>query len=324
MATLPAQIQRQVDHAEALLTQVNGPAEPAQTTVEAVAAPVAPPPEVEAPAAAPTPPTNTPARKDTEETWEHRYKTLQGMHNRNMADMRTRLDQLAAQNEALNQQVKESSAPPAKPETMVDPKDSEVFGQDLVDMVTRVAERMFGSAVQAFDKRIGAIESRLTGTTQAVAQTAESVFLANLKERVPDYEAINTDQDFLLWLGEEDPVYGVPRQRALTSAAEALDANRVAKIFLAYKALTAQAAPKTAPTSQLERQTSPSPSGTAPPQLRTQLNYITTADVNAFYEDVRKGKYRGRESERQQLEQTINNALAQNRIVDRVPRNTAF
>ena len=323
MATLPAQIQRQIDQADAILKTVNSAPEPAQSPVAEPAVSVQPP-EAEAPAAAPTAPTEDAPRKDTEETWEARYKTLQGMHNRSARDfreMKAQFDALSAQVNTLaaeNNELKKAQ-PPAQP--LVDPKDSEVFGSDLVEMVTRVAERMFGNAAQALDKRISALEGRLTGTTKAVAQTAESVFLTDLKSQVPDYEAINQDEQFLLWLGEEDPVYGVPRQQALTVAAEKLDAARVAKIFLAFKATRATPQQKTTAAAQLERQTSPAPSATAQPQLRTQPGYITTADVRAFYDDVRLGKFKGRADEQAHMEAVINSALAQNRIVDRVPRN---
>jgi hypothetical protein len=43
---------------------------------------------------------------------------------------------------------------------------------------------------------------------------------------------------------------------------------------------------------------------------------ITIQQVEAFYKDVQRGLYRGREAEMAQQEAVINAALAENRIVD--------
>ncbi len=323
MSKLPKRIQEQLDQANAIMTA----AAPAQAEPVAVApveqaptpvAPVVAEPVAQAQAPAPV----QEVKSDPEEKWEARYKTLQGMHNRNMEDMKTRLRASEQQLEQLAAQLsaqKEAASSAAKP----DPKDAEVFGQDLVEMVQRVAEQMFGSAAKQFDSRIAAIEQRLDGTTKAVAQTAEEIFLGRLKEAVPDYVEINSDPDFLSWLAETDEVYGVPRQSALTAAADALDAERVAKVFKAFKAKTAklqakvqeaQAAPVRTAESELERQIAPSTVASNPVPTEQPVTY-RVADVQAFYDAVRLGKYRGREQEAAAIEARINTALAEGRIV---------
>lgn len=321
MSKLPKRIQAQLDQADALLTAANqaqaapvsaAPIEPAPVPVE----PVVEPPVAQAPAPTPAP------AGDPEEKWEARYKTLQGMHNRNMEDMKARLRAIEQQNEQLAAQLTAQKTEPV-PSASPDPKYADVFGQDLVEMVERVAESRFGAAAKQMDERLAAIEQKLTGTTKAVAQTAEDVFLARLKEAVPDYVEINGNQDFLDWLAESDEVYGVPRQSALTNAAEALDVDRVAKVFKAFKALSTPAtiAPAAAPVapvrtvaSELERQIAPSTVASAPVPTSQPITF-RVGDVQAFYNDVRLGKYRGREQEAAAIEARINTALAEGRIL---------
>jgi hypothetical protein len=242
------------------------------------------------------------------------------MHNRNVEDMKARQRALEQQNQELAAQLNALKAAPA-PSPSPDPKYAETFGQDLVDMVRGVAEEMFGSAAKQIDARMAVIEQKLTGTTQAVAQTAEEVFLARLKEEVPDYLEVNANQDFLAWLAEADEVYGVPRQSALTAAAEALDVQRVAKVFKAFKAtITPPRAPAVPLTSarnsasELERQIAPSTVASAPVPT-SQPTVFRSSDVTAFYNDFRLGKYRGREQEAAAIEARINAALAEGRIV---------
>lgn len=321
MSKLPKRIQAQLDQANAMLTA----AEPAQAVAEPTPVVVEPQPEpvalVEPAPAAPTPaPAPTPAvQRDPEETWEHRYRTLQGMHNKNVEDLKNRLHnfeqqnrQMAAQLEALN---KAAATPPTP-----DPKDVETFGQDLVEMVQRQVEHMLSRAAKQIDERLNAFEQKLTGTTKAVEQTAEEIFLSRLKEQVPNYAEINSNQDFLNWLAEIDDVYGLPRQSALTNAANALDVDRVAKVFKAFLATItpapvspAPAAPARTAASDLERQIAPSTVATAP-TASAQTQNFTVSDVQAFYNDVRLGKYRGREQEAAEIEVRINRALAEGRI----------
>lgn len=320
MSKLPKRIQEQLDQANALMSAA-APAQadtqaPTQVVEPAPVAPVVAEPVAQAPAPAPEV-----RQPDPEEKWEARYKTLQGMHNKNMEDMKSRVRAVEQQNEHLAAQLAAQKNAPVSPADP-DPKYAEVFGQDLVEMVQRVAEKMFGTAAKQMDDRMSAIEQKLTGTTKAVAQTAEEMFLNRLKEQVPDYVEVNSNPDFLSWLAESDDVYGVPRQDALTRAAEALDAERVAKVFKAFKALGAPApqlsgepvAPVRNVQSELERQVAPSTVASNPVPTAQPVRF-RVADVTAFYENVRLGKYRGRDQEAAAIEAQINLALAEGRIV---------
>lgn len=318
MRALPKQIQKQVAEADAMLAANNTPAAPqvepvqpaepvqAPAPIEAVAVPAEPP--------APSVPASPPPADDAAK-WEARYKTLQGMHNQNIGEMKSRLKAIEQQNQEMSAKLAQRAE--ATTPTTPDPKDAEVFGADLVEMVQRVAEQMFGSAAKAFDDRIKAIEQSLKGTNQAVVQTAEEMFLSRLKQAVPDYEQVNTDEGFLAWLSEIDEVYGVERQEALTAAGNALDSTRVARIFNAYKATKAPpaaAAPAARPaTSELNRQVAPSTAAPVRATVNTPQQF-TVQQVQAFYHGMQTGKFRGREAEAAQYEAAINQALAEGRI----------
>lgn len=311
---LPSQVQQQLDMAESTLQRLNGvPEAPAPATIEST------------PAAAPAAPTSAPVEaapaKPAVDEFRQKYLSLQGVH-RSFEDKIRNLERSNAQiaaDLAAAQRVQEQAPPEANPQ------DAETFGQDMVEMVQRVAETMFGSAAKAIDARLSAIEQRLEGTAQVVAKTAEETFYERLATAVPDYADINVSEDFLSWLGEEDGVSGTPRQNALTAAGNALDASRAAKVFLAFKASQAPAAPapqaKPSAAAQLAKQVTPS-SVSAPSVNPTTKNTYTVAEVQSFYRDMQSGKYRGREDVAAQLEANINQALAEGRIVERQPRHT--
>jgi SAM-dependent methyltransferase len=113
-----------------------------------------------------------------------------------------------------------------------------------------------------------------------------------LTNQVPDWETLNTDQGFLGWLQEVDPVYGLPRQAALTTAYEAGDVNRVATVFNTYKGLVGE--PKQTQQSkanqELRRQVAPprSRSSTPPTDAANQRIY-TQNEIAQFYDEWRRG-----------------------------------
>lgn len=314
---LPRAVQAKLDAAEAQLQQMNNPApSPAPEPEVPTPAPAVPEPQAEpAPSPAPAP------HADFDRLLQQ-HRSLQGVH-RSLED---RARQSASEAQQLRDEVerlkREREQAPAAP--TVDHKDTEVFGDDLVNMVVRQAKSQMAPEMQAIRTQIQEILGYLQGTNKAVAQTAEEVFVSRLKDAVPDYAEINVDPGFLQWLGEEDPVYGLPRQAALDNASKRLDVERTAKVFLAYKALTAKpaapAAPqKSAAASELERQVSPSNASAAPPAPRATRTYILEKEIEDFYREVQQGKYRGKEELRGQIEQTINNALAAGRVFKHAP-----
>lgn len=320
MANLPAAVQRQVEAAEALLSQQQQQAEvaveeaqpPLETAVEP-AQQVEPPAEAQA---------QEPPPSQPQHDWEHKFKTLQGIFNSEMPKLQQQNKELNARlQEALERMEKlatkqERQEQSVQQKPQVDPKDVDNFGQDLVEMVQRVAQASFAGVaakvdgyVSGFDSRLKMLEEALQGTTKAVAQTAEQAFFDRLSKMVPDWEAINQDQAFLTWLGSVDPVYGAPRQAALDQAQRAGNVERVAAVFQTFKSTQPQAPKKDV----LEKQVSPKAAASAPvaPQGKPVL---TQKQVTDFYNDLGKGKYRGRESEAQRLEAIINEAMAEGRI----------
>lgn len=315
MATLPRQVQQQVEAAEALLAGNNQP-QPTQTE-----APATPEPAVQSePTAQPAAPAPAP-QANQDETWERRYKTLQGLFNAEVPKLQTQVKDLSAKyQEAIErlENVAKQQETQARPDQQAtaNPKDIEDFGSDLVEMVQRQTQHVLGSVAQKldgvvanFEKRLALVEQALKGTSQTVAMTAEEMFFSKLAQVVPDWEQINSNDAWLAWLGEVDPVYGQPRQVALDAAQKSMDVNRVAAVFNAFKGTL----PKTPKTNPLEKQVSPKAAASAPP-VPTDKPTFTEQQIAAFYKDVALGKYRGRDADVARTEQMINDAIADGRV----------
>lgn len=327
---LPKQIQAQLDAAEATLKQaypethgLTDPSFAAAEPVPPIPVPTAQASESQTPAP-PQPVVQTPQPAPSAEDWEQKYRTLQGIHNKHVGDLKTRIEQLEASNQQMLDRLQASMQQTAQPQpATANPQDVETFGEDLVRMIQRTAEQMLGPVAQSVEQRLASLEQNLQGTNKVVAQTADDTFFAQLREQVPDFDSINTSEPFLAWLAEEDDLTGAQRQAALSAAGNARDLKRVVKVFNAFKkahGVAEQASTPMSSASRLEAQVSPRSTGNGAAQVETAANgkpMITVEQVERFYADVRRGAYRGNDKLRADTEAVINDALAENRIIQR-------
>lgn len=325
--TLPAALQKQAAEAEAAIqalqqSQQNAPTvvtDPAQLKAETTP-PAAPAPQPAPKAEVPPAPQPKPAPAPSEDHAKllQQHRTLQGMFSSQSEKFR------ALEEEVARLKAAASAPPPAPapepPKPTATPKEVEDFGAPMIEFVQRMADQVFAakaSAVlgelQKLDGRLKALESGITTTQASVGQTREHLFFADLTRRVPDWEQINDSEEWRVWLGQVDPVYGAPRQAALDAAQERLNSERAAAVFDAFKAQRQAPAPAESP---LESQIAPAsvaPAPTAPTQVQQEVVW-TQKGITKFYLDLQRGVYRGREAEAAALERSINEAAAAGRI----------
>jgi len=308
---LPNQVQAALDAADATLAEVNAGsgAQPAEDVFAAAA-----PPEPEQ-SPAPPEPVAPPAPVVRDEPWEQRFNVLRGKYDAEVPILHKQVRALEAELQSAMARLEVAAkAQQAQAVSVVDPKDVESFGEDLVSMVDRVAKTSMGQTARdlaaknaAMEAQIAAMAEQLKGTSTQLAVTAEQSFFERLSKSVPDWSQVNTDKGFLSWLAEADPVYGVPRQQALAAAQQRLDVDRVAAVFNAYTG--GSKAPKAA--DPLASMVSPKGASTVAP-VATGSPVITQAQVSKFYDDGRRGVYSAPEYAR--IESLINAALAEGRI----------
>lgn len=278
-----------------------------------------------------SPPSEQQRRQDTNgdaQTFEQRYRTLQGMYNADTGRLRADNQQLNSRVTQLEQLLASLSSAPQQPaataaEKLVTEKDVEEYG-DSIEVMRRVTRE----EVSAASRRIAELEQmlrqvqtsvlpRVEQVAQRQAVTAEQAFWSELTTAVPEWRDINTSQEFHRWLLDVDPLTGLTRQTYLEDAQRSLDVRRVAAFFSAWQGLNGQhvAQPhRSASDSQLDKQVAPGRSrGGAVPSANTAKTY-SSKDIAKFFDDVRKGVYRGKEAERDRIERDIFAAQRENRI----------
>lgn len=315
---LPRAIQEQVEAADALVAGMTGQTANPDTDPQPPA-PAAQEPEP------PTPPVSQEVEPKPapvpEEKWQHKYLTLKGMYDAEVPRLHAQVRELTQQVQTLIAEAATAKAKPAPEPTpsksLITDKDAEAFGSDLLDLIDRATEQkiaVFRDREAQLVAEVNELRGKLGSVSERQVVSDKDRFLMALSQQVADWEQINTDQGFLTWLAEVDPVYGLPRQAALNSAYEAFDAVRTANIFRQYKATLAPAPQPQQANQELQRQVAPTRSraSSAPAATADQGRVFTQGEIAQFYEEWRRGLIDNDEAVR--MEREIQAAIVAGRI----------
>ena len=331
---LPKQVQKQSEEVQELYKELNGEVETQEPVSEVEAntneAPVEEVVSDSESEQAPQSGTEEQGQPDTEpkDTWEQKYKTLQGMYNAEVPRMKAENRELSSRVTQMEQLLSSlNNQPVAQPES-IDPlitdKDVQEYG-DSIDVMRRAAREELAQSnarVTELENTIRQLQSsvvpQMNQISHAQAQTAEQAFWADLSGKVPQWQDINNDQNFQSWLLEIDPLTGISRQTYLEDAQSNLDSNRVAQFFMSWPGAKSTPVAQTnrkVPSEQLEKQVSPGRGRSGTNTMPSEGQTYSPADIEQFFDAVRKGKYRGREEERGRIERDIFAAQREGRIV---------
>jgi hypothetical protein len=266
-----------------------------------------------------------------EENVTQKYKTLQGMYNAEVPrlhqqnkEMTQRVQQMEQLLASLSAQQQAPAQHSVQVEQLVSDKDVEEYGESL-DVMRKVSREELTPVAQRLaqiENMLRAMQNNVVPQVQAVAQrqqlNAEQQFWSDLSFVVPNWKEVNDNQDFQTWLLQADPLTGITRQTYLDDAQRSLDSRRVANFFGTWLESTGQApvaqSTGNASSSELEKQVNPGRSRSTGTPASKQGKTYTPSDIQKFFEDVRKGKYKGREQERDRTERDIFAAQRENRI----------
>lgn len=344
---LPEQIRKQTEAVQELYKQLNGdgtngegqnppadggtpPAEPANTST---------PPADENAA------TNNAAQsssgehtnddgKGSEENLTQKYRTLQGMYNAEVPRLHSQNKELSGRLQQMEQllatiSAQQSSGRTGQAQPQVDPlvtdKDQEEYGEslDVMRRVTREELIPVAQKIVQIERMLQQLQVNVVPQVHNLAQrqamTAEQQFWADLTGFIPNWKDINEDPDFQSWLLEVDPLSGISRQTILEDAQRTLDVRRVGNFFKSWLEITGQATAaqntrRNVSASELERQVAPGKGRSTGAPSGTNAKTYTPDDIKTFFNDVRQGKYKGREAERDRIERDIFSAQREGRI----------
>ena len=343
---LPEQIRKQTEAVQELYAQLNGDG----TNGEGQNPPAdgGTPPKTDAANSTPTADANADTNgatqspgaehasgeeKGSEENLTQKYRTLQGMYNAEVPRLHSQNKELSGRLQQMEQLLATISAQQSSArnmaQTQVDPlvteKDVEEYGESL-DVMRKVSREELIPVAQKLvqiERMLQQLQVNVVPQVHNLAQrqamTVEQQFWSELASAVPNWKDINEDPEFQSWLLEFDPLSGISRQTILEDAQRSLDVRRVGSFFKSWLEITGQAnvaqnTRRNVSASELERQVAPGKGRNTGNPTGTNAKTYSPDDIKTFFNDVRQGKYKGREAERDRIERDIFAAQRENRI----------
>ena len=325
---LPRQVRQKIEEVEALEKQLNGNNDaepPEEPTVEPEEPPKEPPAEPEKPKTAKVEDVKgdgEPSKPaDDADVWKQKYRTLQGMYDKEVPTLHSQVKELKAQLDTLKadkaQAVEQAKA--ARKQLVTD-EDVQTFGEDLIEVQRKVAREVsaeFEDRLEAMQAENAKLREALEGTTGEVRQSS---FKAELLRLVPDFEQVDSDPDWVKWLDSVDPILRAPRRTVAQQAYASGDAQAVAHYVNLFRQQQAPAVVEppatTKPTKQQELERQIQPTRTAPSATPTSQKgkTYTNSEIQQMFKRITQLGNMGKFDEANKLEAEIDAAYVQGRV----------
>jgi len=331
--SLPKQLRDQIAAAQAIRDQASG-------SDGGTAAPGGAQDAISPSAGTPQPgaPENAPVASpvaEEDQSWEQRYRSLQGRLDQERRDKQTiieRMNDLETLIETMRAQGSAATNANVQPPTyqkLLTPEEETDYGEEMLSVVGRRAREELVPEIETVKQRLDRIEGRVEGVGNVMARSAQERMYDGLNQQVPNWGQINVDQGFKDWLSLSDPYSGRKRHDMLMEAFSRHDTSRVVQFFKGFAEVTgiptnATSPGNAAPPLPGNGQASGKPSlesFAAPGRARSGQDFVspdkpvyTPALIARFYADRRMGKWRGREADAEAIERDIFQAQHEGRI----------
>jgi hypothetical protein len=245
-------------------------------------------------------------------------RTLQGIHKKLQSE---RNNAVTAANDLYDQlevYKKAETAAKNNPKT-ISAEEEEQYTPELMDIIGRKAEEIVAPQLAALKDTVANLTERnrnLEATLSNVSHETDSMakerFQSDIATIMPDFNRVNNDPNFMVWLDTTNELTGRPFAEDFYHAARALDAERVVVFFREYDKLNGYDANSNGVASLEEQETPSTRRGARPPAKQGEL--WTQAKIAQFYKDKSSGKYKDNPDLALRLEKDIFKAQNEGRI----------
>jgi hypothetical protein len=179
--------------------------------------------------------------------------------------------------------------------TYLTDQDLQNYGTDLVDFAQRAAAHALTPQLEHMQAQNAKLQAQL------IREAKHRIDMA-LDQAVPNWREINSDPRFIDWLRRSDPLSGQPRQALLDEATTTGNAARVISFFRGF----------------LNESWGAGRGGAQRPAAGDKPTY-TRAQIAWFYNQHRRGAYKGREAEWARQEADFYAAQREGRVIGGLP-----
>jgi len=256
--------------------------------------------------------------------WESRYKSLQGKYNAEVPRLQDTVNSMQQQMSVLIAKAIEAKPSVEEIEAEKGPahmkylKEDEVadYGEEVLELQARmakgVAEQLIRAEVSPLLKRIEYLESQVT-------ESSDQIFWSKVEEQVPGAREMNqSDASWHAFLDGIEPNSGLSYREIGARAVSEGRPSRLVTLFKSYLGTNSSGVEEPPVASDAPKVPTAKPRKTASkanvaPREKAKPSF-TEKDIQRFYTDCVRGKFKGRDEERRKLEREIDLAVSEGRI----------
>ena len=253
------------------------------------------------------------------EDWEKRYKNLRASRDENLykakSDLATALNRISDLQTALIEARK--SQPEVDPlEGVFTDEDTDALGETTIAAMRKATRAATEAANRPLQKLLDEERSKsVERDKNYAAQTkreAYSIFLSRIERAVPDYEVIDKDPGFKVFMDQVD-IDGTLRKTYFAEAEAQGNSAQIIRYMQEYKAIKPPVKED-----KLAGKVTPVGDGAGANQVKTSGTTagVSRKFIDKFYDDLTRGKYKGRHSEALKIEAEIDLAVSKGHIVN--------
>ena len=174
------------------------------------------------------------------------------------------------------------------------------LGPEALEAIKKIiASNVPKQDLSGVEERLDDVDKRMDGLDDNVGRLSESDCQVEMTRLCSDWQTINGSQEFKDWLKNVDDVTGYSYFDLLSLAYNDKDPIKSVAIFKRYKATLPETPtvdlkedPKI---KKLDELTAPDKGSSSDSLTKTEPKIYSRAEVNQFYNDFARGKYKGKE-----------------------------
>ena len=259
--------------------------------------------------------------EEVSESFKQKYATLRGKYDAEVPRLHQQVKELTDQMNAIREEAqaakKAEAEKPKETVSYVTDADREEYGDDLIDFQRRVAKEVSQDYEERFEQQSRVIQDLQSKISNTDNQVGEVGFTQKLNALVPGFDQLDSDERWVAWLNEIDPMTRGPRRDQAQAAFNSGDAEAVAHYVSLFRGSVEPVANgKSDRQTELEKQVTPSRSAStvASKSSNNSSKVYSEKELDRGWTKIRDLNSQGKYDDAEKLEAELTVAYMEGRV----------
>ena len=259
--------------------------------------------------------------EEVSESFKQKYATLRGKYDAEVPRLHQQVKELTDQMNAIREEAqaakKAEAEKPKEKVSYVTDADREEYGDDLIDFQRRVAKEVSQDYEERFEQQSRVIQDLQSKISNTDNQVGEVGFTQKLNALVPGFDQLDSDERWVAWLNEIDPMTRGPRRDQAQAAFNSGDAEAVAHYVGLFRGSVEPVANgKSDRQTELEKQVTPSRSAStvASKSSNNSSKVYSEKELDRGWTKIRDLNSQGKYDDAEKLEAELTVAYMEGRV----------